>query len=476
MEIGSNSTDLDVQRCTELVRFLRERRADQQEISAALQIVAPQLAQLTGLLTAPSVAAASTSGPTPTCAKPTRHVSVGVNMPKHKMQRSLDETMGHLYRRGKPPNQMWYGRYRRPALMKDGTIRSKTKNDRLGPVSTISEAKAQEELRRRISRTRSQPAPTASITLKEYYERHFWPDKERRLKRSGLDSIANTFKHILAALGDTPLVDIDRDQIQTLCDLIYAQDKQVTANKIRSHISGLLKYAMARKVITVNPAADVWVPAATPKDLFTPTEQHVRAILATTRDPAYRPAGEMVLFASATAAGRAEMFGLRWKRLNLADEPTTLADGRNLPARTAAIVENCCRKKFGTVKTKQRNRLAPLPEAVVETLRRLKEGSRFTGPDDLVFCNAVGGPLEERRMDRKLKAAAQQAGVLLPKGACWHCFRRYFATQADRKGMLADDRQRTLGHASAAMTEHYTEADLERRRPYVEQIIKGVLP
>ena len=42
--------------------------------------------------------------------------------------------------------------------------------------------------------------------------------------------------------------------------------------------------------------------------------------------------------------------------------------------------------------------------------------------------------------------------------------------------MLADDRQRTLGHASASMTEHYTEADLERRRPYVEQIIKGVLP
>src|ERR1035437_4299581 len=186
-------------------------------------------------------------------AENTAHVSLGRNMPKHKMQRSLDQTMGHLYRRGKPPNQMWYGRYRRPALMKNGTIRSKTKNDRLGPVSTISEAKAQEELRRRISRTRSQPAPTASITVKEYYVRNFWPDKERRLKRSELDSIANTFKHIRAARGDTPLVDIDRDQIQTLCDLIYAQDKQVTANKITSHISGLLKYAMARKVITVTP-------------------------------------------------------------------------------------------------------------------------------------------------------------------------------------------------------------------------------
>jgi len=468
LTIGSNVPDPHLPR---LLRLLADLGTNAEQTSEALDIYS---CRPTGspAQTAPIVLITGNN-----CAETTEHVSLGrKNMPKHKMQRSLDQTMGHLYGRGKPPNQMWYGRYRRPALMKDGTIRSKTKNDRLGPVSTISEAKAQEELRRRISRTRSQPAPTASITLKEYYERHFWPDKERRLKRSGLDSIANTFKHILAALGDTPLVDIDRDQIQTLCDLIYAQDKQVTANKIRSHISGLLKYAMARKVITVNPAADVWVPAATPKDLFTPTEQHVRAILATTRDPAYRPAGEMVLFASATAAGRAEMFGLRWKRLNLADEPTTLADGHNLPPRTAAIIENCYRKKFGTVKTKKRNRLAPLPEAVVEVLRRLKEGSRFTGPDDLVFCNAEGGPLEERRMDRKLKAAAQQAGVLLPKGACWHCFRRYFATQADRKGMSGDDRRRTLGHGSAAMTEHYTEADLERRRPYVEQIIKGVLP
>ena len=85
------------------------------------------------------------------CAETTERVSLGgENMSKHKMPKSLGQTMGYLYRRGKPPNQMWYGRYRRPALMKDGTIRFKTKNDRLGPVSMISEAKAQEELRRRI--------------------------------------------------------------------------------------------------------------------------------------------------------------------------------------------------------------------------------------------------------------------------------------------------------------------------------------
>jgi hypothetical protein len=42
-------------------------------------------------------------------------------------------------------------------------IELKTKHKKLGPVSTISEAKAREELGRRISRTRTQPVPTASL-------------------------------------------------------------------------------------------------------------------------------------------------------------------------------------------------------------------------------------------------------------------------------------------------------------------------
>src|ERR1017187_6038804 len=104
------------------------------------------------------------------------------------MPRSLRQR-GHLYKRGKPPNQMWYGRYRRSVLTKNGTVRLQTKNDRLGLASAMSEAGAWEELERRISRTRTQPAPTASVTLKEYYERHFWPDKERRLKRAGLAGV-----------------------------------------------------------------------------------------------------------------------------------------------------------------------------------------------------------------------------------------------------------------------------------------------
>ena len=75
-------------------------------------------------------------------------------------------------------------------------------------------------------------------------------------------------------------------------------------------------------------------------------------------------------------------------------------------------------------------------------------------------------------MDHKLKKASKEAGIPQIR---WHGLRRYFATQSDRLGMPQQDRQSTLGHSSAAMTTHYTEEDLDRRRPYIERIAQGLL-
>jgi integrase len=108
----------------------------------------------------------------------------------------------------------------------------------------------------------------------------------------------------------------------------------------------------------------------------------------------------------------------------------------------------------------------------VELLREHLVGSQFTGPDDLVFCDEEGKPLDEDRIRRKLVAACKEAGI--PRLG-WHAFRRYFATQSDRKGMHQVDRQNSLGHASQEMVSHYTEEDLERRQPHVERIARGLL-
>jgi integrase len=209
----------------------------------------------------------------------------------------------------------------------------------------------------------------------------------------------------------------------------------------------------------------------TRKDRFTPTEEQVGALLAVLRDPAYSPCFEAVLWSCTNSPNYAEMAAVRWRRVNLTGQPT-LADGRNLPAYTAAIREDYYGGEFSSTKTEARNRLIPLAPTLVQALAALKPRSRFHGPDDLVFCNEKGKPLHKDAMDYKLEKASTEAGIPQTR---WHSLRRYFATQSDRLGMPQQDRQRTLGHSSAAMTVHYTEEDLNRRRPFIEQIAQGLL-
>jgi integrase len=198
----------------------------------------------------------------------------------------------------------------------------------------------------------------------------------------------------------------------------------------------------------------------------------MRVLLPILKSPEYAPLFEFVLLAATTSIHYAEAMALRWKRTNLNPVPT-IADGANLPAQSVSVRENFYRGSFGTTKTKARNRIEPLPGTVVEVLTNLKAGSLFTGPDDLVFCDqATGEPLDEDVLRRKLKKAGSQAGIPWKMGT--HCFRRYYATESDRKGMSAEDRQASLGHASAEMTAHYTTADIERRRPVANQIAEDL--
>jgi len=211
----------------------------------------------------------------------------------------------------------------------------------------------------------------------------------------------------------------------------------------------------------------------TRKERHTPTPEQARALVEVLRDPYYAPIRELVILSCSTSVHYAEAMGLRWKRLNLSGA-ASIADGKNLPPLSLAVRENYYRGSFGTTKTRARNRIEPLPAIAAEALAALKAGSRFTGPDDLVFCDhTIGAPLDEDMLRRKLKKAGGQVGIPWTLG--FHCLRRYFATESDRKGMSQGDRQASLGHASAQMIALYTTEDIERRRPVTNQIAANLI-
>src|ERR1035441_3709024 len=94
-------------------------------------------------------------------------------------------------------------------------------------------------------------------------------------------------------------------------------------------------------------------------------------------------------------------------------------------------------------------RFEPRTPEVIEVLRSIKVQTEFSGPEDLVFGNA-GKPMDEDVMRRRLGKAGKAAGI--GWRVTWHCFRRYFASAADRFGMQTEDRKLAMGHASEEMT------------------------
>jgi len=110
----------------------------------------------------------------------------------------------------------------------------------------------------------------------------------------------------------------------------------------------------------------------------------------------------------------------------------------------------------------------PLPLDVVEALRQMKASSKFTGPDDPVFCNRAGRPHTIANLNKRiLKPTAERLGM---GWVSWHAFRRTHATLMDQANAAIADRIAGMGHSAFAQTLKYTSADIERRRGSVEQV------
>jgi len=360
---------------------------------------------------------------------------------------------------------------REPILRPDGSIKRQLVQYPLGRVSP----EEAEQMRLQIvARLATQAAPTNHITVRDFIEQRFLPERVSNLAlgtRKVYTSILR--QHIIAAYGDRQLRHLSVTDLQRLCNMKRDAGYPLeTLKHIKAYSSAFLQYARELRLIDSNPARAVRLPRSHEKrERPTPEEAEAGKLLVVLRDPTYSPCYEMVLLSCCTSVHYAEMAGLRWRRVNLSSKPM-VADGKNLPPYSLAIREDYYRGEFGPPKNAGRNRIERMPMDVVTALVAHHARSEFTGPDDLVFCNEEGKPLDEHKMRRKLTAACKAAGIL---HLGWHAFRRYFATQSDRKGMHPLDRQHSLGHASQEMTARYTTADLERRTPHVERICRGLL-
>ena len=148
---------------------------------------------------------------------------------------------------------------------------------------------------------------------------------------------------------------------------------------------------------------------------------------------------DAALYATAAYAGLrlGELRGLIWADLDFAD--------RLIHVRRGFVRGQVKAPKSGKVRS------VPMVDQLIPHLDRLSRRPYFTGPDDLVFVNAVGRPVEESALRRRFWKALDRAGL---ERLRLHDLRHSYGSLAVRAYRL-DEVKAYMGHADLAMTMRY---------------------
>jgi integrase len=324
--------------------------------------------------------------------------------------------------------------------------------------------------RRSIDRILNPLAPDP--TFGQFVIERFLPEfvEQGRLSHGGKCHYQSMLKHILPSLADRPLTDVGYEDLRLLInpkkDQGYAWQ---TLKHIRNTVSSIFRHAIERthQHPGPNPARGIILP---PKNVTSRkrslTIEECRALVAALPGYPHPTVREMARLVICCGLSQAEFLALRWRRVNLTDDPVVV-DGEMLAPKAARISEDYYRGQFGRTKTPARNRDVPLPAKVIEELVAFKARGHHLGPDDLLFCTKSGHHYMLKCLtDRALKPTAKRLGIEIT----WHELRHTHSTLVQALGLSHLDAQANLGHLSGSMTLHYTHPDLERRRGPVEEL------
>jgi integrase len=280
-----------------------------------------------------------------------------------------------------------------------------------------------------------------------------------------------TVGHVIASLGDRPAAKITTRDVEAVLTAVSETGASAsTVNKYRKVMCAVFSYGCkpATFALPANPAemADRRrEPHPSALVFYSPEE--VEAIARAFeegrhRDP-YRTAvtdderivqdaenqqdAAIIRVAACAGLRRGELVALRWRDVDFAGSALTIARAMS------AGVESTT--KSGRV------RRVPLADQAAAALDRASRRDHFTSPDDFVFCNAFGRPLDGSALRRRYRRAQVAAGV---RPLRFHDLRHTFGSVLAANGVDVVTIQKAMGHSALATTSRYLHA-----RPASEQ-------
>lgn len=166
----------------------------------------------------------------------------------------------------------------------------------------------------------------------------------------------------------------------------------------------------------------------------------------------------LFLTAAFTGLRMGELLAVRWRHIDLA-------------SRILHVQRNYVEGEEDTPKS-HRRRSVPISDQAMVVLEALSQRAHFIAPDDLVFCDAVGGHFDDNLVRDEFYAALERAGLGHlrfveapsednPKGVLrddpivFHDLRHTFGTQCAARGIDLRKIQAWMGHADIQTTMRY---------------------
>lgn len=388
-------------------------------------------------------------------------------MGKRRSQRT-----GYLYRKPKNKPTAWYLQYRVDSSEIDPATGKKRRDKitvRIGDCRGPNKMSEREAEREAWNRYLSQVdvmslRPGSSMTLEEFVNRSWRPDRLAYLSPKGKESYETQLKnHILPTLGKKALRDIGLAQVQELMNQKANSISPKTGKRLQpeslerivSTLKALFSHARRMDCITARPTDGVKLPKAREKEKKALTWMQVEIIA----DALPEPIATLVLFLTWTGLRIGEACGLRWQHVDL----ETL---------TVHVRENFVMGKYQDLKTRKSRRDVPIPAELATRIATIAHSMTANGvsADSLpVFANSTGlAPLDHHNVaNRILKPTVKKLGL---PWVSWHSFRHTNSSLAEQAGMTVSQRMMILGHSDERTTRRYTHADMESARAFLSKI------
>lgn len=271
----------------------------------------------------------------------------------------------------------------------------------------------------------------------------------------------NLLKHVVPALGDVPLDEIDSATLQRFFNDQAAHGRLTdggplstkSIRNLRTAVSGCFTMAVAQGVLGKNPVPGTVIRRSVKPVVETMSEtDHDKLMNFLFTDPNLMNLG--IILCASLAMRRGEVCALRWKDydgayLHIHSTVKRLPSDDPQGPKTKLV--------FGPAKTEAAKRDLALPPDLC-TLLDL-QAQRFAdmfgappGPEDFIVFNAVGTLTDPDNLTHYFSDVLAGLGL---KHVKLHALRHTFATRAVEQGIDIETVSGLLGHTDVTTTTHY---------------------